>query len=71
MSLSHLLLPTGLGPTDLSFVLSVWSSEVEFFRVHGYSLSKRANRFRQKNKTKQYIGGLALASNFEGVISHL
>ena len=29
----------GLGVSDLSFYISVWSSAVEFFRVHGYSLS--------------------------------
>ena len=28
----------GLGVSDLSFYLSVWSSGVEFFRVHGYGL---------------------------------
>ena len=60
-----LFVPTGLGPSDLSFFLSVWSWEVEFFRVHRYSLSKRASTFRQKIKTKQYIDGLALASNFD------
>ena len=32
-------LPMGLGVSDLSFYLSVWSSGVEFFRVHRYSLS--------------------------------
>ena len=32
-------LPMGLGVSDLSFYLSVWSSRVEFFRVHRYSLS--------------------------------
>ena len=31
--------PMGLGVSDLSFYLSVWSSGVEFFRVHRYSLS--------------------------------
>ena len=56
-------LSTGLGPSDLSFFLSVWSPEVEFFRVHRNSLSRRASRFRQKNKTKQYVGGLVLVFN--------
>ena len=32
-------LPMGLGVSDLSFYRSVWSSGVEFFRVHRYSLS--------------------------------
>ena len=32
-------LPMGLGVSDLSFYLSVWSSGVDFFRVHRYSLS--------------------------------
>ena len=36
---SQIFLPTGLGVSDLSFYPnSVWSSRVEFFRVHGYSL---------------------------------
>ena len=32
-------LPMGLGVSDLSFYLSFWSSGVEFFRAHRYSLS--------------------------------
>ena len=32
-------LPMGLGVSDLSFYLSVWSSGVEFFRILRYSLS--------------------------------
>ena len=43
----------------------VWSSGVEFFRVHGYSFLNWTSRW---NKTKQYIGGLPPA--FVGVFGH-
>ena len=44
-------LPTGFGVSDLSFFLSVWSSGVEFLRVHEsscrYSLSNWVSRLRK------------------------
>ena len=33
-------LPLGLGVLDLLFFLSVWSSRVELFRVHGYTVNQ-------------------------------
>lgn len=53
--------------SDLCFFFSFGLQRVEFFRVHEFSLSNSIFQ-REYNVTKEYIGGLLLASI--GVFGH-
>ena len=69
---SRILMPTGLGVSDLScFVLFFFffglleSKFSEFMYATAYQTEPVNKRHKTVNKTKQYIGGLSLASSYD------
>ena len=68
LRVSNFFSPTDLKVFNLWCFLSVKIFRSKIFRVHEHGLLNGISKLRQYNKTKQYIGGLSLASN--GILGH-